>query len=104
MKNKHAETYRELVNHLTDRRYCVSKVEVMPMIDILNNIKELVDRAPYHQELEERATPKKVTQFEHEGNMYCWCHECDHVEMIREIDFMNYCPNCGKRLDWSTDE
>ena len=56
------------------------------------------------QELVDKATPKKVTQFEHEGNMYCWCHECDHVEMIKEIDFMNYCPNCGKRLDWSTDE
>ena len=56
------------------------------------------------QELVDKATPKKVTQFEHEGNLYCWCHECDHVEMIREIDFMNYCPNCGKRLDWSTDE
>ena len=56
------------------------------------------------QELVDKATPKKVTQFEHEGNMYCWCHECDHVEMIKEIDFMNYCPNCGKRLDWSADE
>jgi hypothetical protein len=94
MKNKYAETYQELVNHLTDIHYCVSKAEVMPMIDILNNIEELVDKA----------TPKKVTQFEHEGNLYCWCSKCDHVEMIREIDFMNYCPNCGQKLEWSTDE
>ena len=56
------------------------------------------------QELVDKSTPKKVTQFEHEGNMYCWCHECDHVEMIREIDFMNYCPNCGQKLEWPSDD
>lgn len=80
-----------------------------------NSLRKRVKKMAYKREITseeaerirlalDKQMPRKVTQFEHEGNMYCWCHECDHVEMIKEIDFMNYCPNCGKRLDWSADE
>jgi hypothetical protein len=82
-------TYGTTLGYLTQDTELTESV-----ITLTNELQELVDKA----------TPKKVTQFEHEGNLYCWCSKCDHVEMIREIDFMNYCPNCGQKLDWSKDE
>ncbi|WP_050636165.1 hypothetical protein [Candidatus Stoquefichus sp. SB1] len=52
------------------------------------------------QELVDKATPKKPTK------IYKRCPNCDHkVSWNYYADRkLNYCPECGQRLDWSDED
>ena len=79
--------YQEALNRLNqDERYQIGNEKII--------LQELVDKA----------TPKNVRTFEYQDELYFVCSRCGLVEMIREIKFMNYCPNCGQAIDWSKNE
>lgn len=67
-----------------------------------DKLQELVDKVPYYEELEAKATPKKVIDINDiEFEMYkCPC--CNHKWISNGNE--KYCVNCGQAIDWSEDE
>lgn len=57
-------------------------------------LQELVDKVPYYEELEAKATPKKPIM--RDDNEYLECPNCDYP-----LSKTNYCEHCGQALDWS---
>lgn len=97
----------------------VSSIEEKNKTDI-DVLQELVDKAPYYKELEDKATPKKPLNIwygltEQVGN----CPNCDKklfesvmelayskdddLEYFKEVKLSN-CNRCGQAIDWSKDE
>lgn len=70
----------------------------------VNMIKELVDKAPYYEELENRATPKKVkNKRPFLGSDRDKLGNCPVCGMTVHED-SKFCNQCGNSLDWSEDE
>lgn len=51
------------------------------------------------QELVDKETPKKITIVEGIDNAMYFCPECGSY--LCEEPKLNYCSNCGQKLDWS---
>jgi len=69
-------------------------------------LQELVDKVPYYEELEDKATPKKPKNIKQDettfGNINGKCPNCTREVFGDCYEYYDkYCSNCGQALDWS---
>ena len=80
--------YEKALNHLA-RNYYNPKFDSYNTLEKVQSLKAL-------RELVDRATPKKPV-WEHAY----MCDACFNQEVNSD---MNFCPNCGQALDWSSEQ
>lgn len=99
-----------------DEQFYTNGVELVPLyrvVQILEHFKvqELVDKVPYYEKLESKATPKKPL-FEDIGNIrHHKCPDCGKTishEVTGTVKTFstkhNFCSKCGQAIDWSENE
>ena len=82
-------------------------------IKVINTLQELVDKAPYYKELEDKATPKKPNKLTYKLLLDDgWKYECPRCKCAiginpNALDYTqdeSFCPTCSQAIDWSKDE
>lgn len=100
-----------------DEQFYTNGVELVPLyrvVQILEHFKvqELVDKVPYYEKLESKATPKKpkINHYDNDCTKIICPNDCgiqlNGLSKDNEIlSFTHeYCPKCGQAIDWSGDE
>ena len=115
--NKYQEAlgiYDEIIKRVNHYgRYTLIEEELEPLINRFNTLQELVDKAPYYKELEDKATPKKPNKLTYKLLLDDgWKYECPRCKCAiginpNALDYTqdeSFCPTCSQAIDWSKDE
>lgn len=64
--------------------------------DLYNELDELA--ADVDEEISKRATPMEPSVIYSEGSAYELCPTCSHGLVDEDGETVNFCPNCGQRI------
>lgn len=84
---------------MTESEKSLSKFIVFANKYAPNKVDEISSSISEMKKLVDRDMPVEATIFEHEEVNYYICPKCNVVEKMIEIENINYCRLCGKRLE-----
>lgn len=87
MNNKYQEALDNYSENVDYRDYSTKTVDIVN--ESYDTLQELVDKE----------TPKKITIVKGINNALYFCPDCGSY--LCEEPKLNYCSNCGQKLDWS---
>lgn len=65
-----------------------------------NELHKMIDDA-----VDKQIAKKPLGGTDIDGNQYLICPECSQIVAADIIDYkVNYCPDCGQKIDWSVEE